>query len=59
MVEAIHAAANSMAGVGAGGNTADICMERISGTNVQVDETEEFNDLLLLPHQILPESMLQ
>ncbi|EOS40035.1 beta-glucosidase [Lachnospiraceae bacterium] len=50
MVEAIHAAANSMAGVGAGGNTADICMERISGTNVQVDETEEFNDILRKLH---------
>lgn len=50
MVEAIHAAANSMAGVGAGGDTADIQMERIQGTNVQVDETEEFNAVLKKLH---------
>lgn len=46
MVEAVHAAANSMAGVGAGGDTADIAMERVSGTNVQVDETEQFHATL-------------
>lgn len=50
MVEAIHAAANSMAGVGAGGNTADIRMERVPGTNVQVDETEEFHAVLKKLH---------
>lgn len=46
MVEAVHAAANSMAGIGAGGDTADIVMERVPGTNVQVDETEQFHAVL-------------
>lgn len=46
MVEAVHAAANSMAGVGAGGNTANITMERVPGTNVQVDDTEQFHAIL-------------
>lgn len=46
MVEAVHAAANSMAGVGAGGDTAGIAMERVPGTNVQVDETEQFHAIL-------------
>lgn len=46
MVEALHAALNSMAGVGAGGDTGNIQMERVPGTNVQVDETEEFDSLL-------------
>lgn len=50
MVEAVHAAANSMAGVGAGGNTADIRMERVPGTNVQADETEEFQEVLKKLH---------
>ena len=50
MVEAVHAAANSMAGVGAGGNTAGIQMERVPGTNVQTDETEEFHKVLKILH---------
>ena len=50
MVEAVHAAANSMAGVGAGGDTSDILMDRIPGTNVQTDETEEFHQVLKKLH---------
>lgn len=51
MVEAVHAAANSMAGAGArGDNTADICMERVPGTNIQMDETEEFHGILKKLH---------
>lgn len=46
MMEAVHAAANSMAGVGAGGDTSGIQMERVPGTNVQMDETEEFHAVL-------------
>ncbi|MGN1021852.1 MAG: glycoside hydrolase family 3 N-terminal domain-containing protein [Aristaeellaceae bacterium] len=46
MVEAEYAALNSMAGVGAGGDTAALAMERIPGSNVQVDETEQFNQVL-------------
>ena len=50
MVEAVHAAANSMAGVGGGGDTAGIQMERVPGTNVQVDETDEFQEVLKKLH---------
>jgi len=50
MVEAVHAAANSMAGVGAGGDTSDILMDRIPGTNLQTDETEEFHQVLKKLH---------
>ena len=46
MVEALHAAMNSMAGVGAGGGTAGVAMERVPGTNVQRDDTEEFRQIL-------------
>ena len=46
MVEAQHAAMSSMAGIGAGGDSTAIQMERVPGTNVQVDETEEFNAIL-------------
>ena len=46
MVEAMHAAMNSMAGVGAGGDSRKAEMERVPGTNVQADETEEFNQVL-------------
>ena len=46
MVEAMHAAMNSMAGVGAGGDTSSLQMERVPGTNIQVDETEEFDAIL-------------
>ncbi len=48
MVEAQHAAMNSMAGVGAGGDTAKVQMERVPGSNVQVDETEQFDNVLKL-----------
>ena len=50
MVEAIHAAANSMAGIGEGGETRSIQMERVPGTNIQVDETEEFDQILRQLH---------
>lgn len=46
MVEAQHAAMNSMAGTGEGGDSSGIQMERVPGTNVQVDETEEFDSVL-------------
>ena len=46
MVEAQHAAMNSMAGVGAGGKTTNLEMERVPGTNVQTDETEQFHQVL-------------
>lgn len=46
MLEAARAAVNSMAGVGAGGDARQAEMERIPGTDVQVDETETFNSIL-------------
>ncbi len=46
MVEAVHAAANSMAGTGGGGSTQKLEMQRIPGTNVQLDETDEFDGIL-------------
>ena len=46
MVEAMYAAMNSMAGTGGGGDSSKAEMERVPGTNVQVDETEEFNQVL-------------
>lgn len=46
MVEAAYAAASSMAGTGAGGDTSGIEMERVPGTNVQVDEAEKFDAIL-------------
>ena len=46
MVEAAHAAMNSMAGVGAGGNTSELNMERVPGSSVQADDTWEFNQVL-------------
>jgi len=46
MVEAMYAAMNSMAGTGGGGDSSKAEMERVPGTNVQVDETEEFNGVL-------------
>lgn len=50
MVEAQHAAMNSMAGVGAGGTTSELAMDRVPGTNVQNDETEEFREILRKLH---------
>lgn len=46
MVEAVHAAANSMAGTGGGGSTQNVEMLRVPGTSVQLDETEEFEKVL-------------
>ena len=46
MVEAVHAAANSMAGTGGGGSTQNVEMLRVPGTSVQLDETEEFDAVL-------------
>ncbi|MCR5545350.1 MAG: glycoside hydrolase family 3 C-terminal domain-containing protein [Lachnospiraceae bacterium] len=46
MVESQFAAGNSMAGVGVGGDSASLCMDRVPGTNVQVDETEVFDNIL-------------
>lgn len=46
MVEAVHAAANSMAGTGGGGSTQNVEMLRVPGTNVQLDETEKFDAIL-------------
>ena len=46
MVEAMHAAMNSMAGVGGGGDAVHAEMERVPGTNVQIDEREDFDQVL-------------
>lgn len=46
MVEAEYAAMNSMAGTGEGGDSSKADMNRIPGTNVQDDETEEFDEVL-------------
>jgi len=46
MVEAARAAANSMAGTGGSGATAEMKMQRIPGTNVQNDDTPEFASIL-------------
>ncbi len=46
MVEAVHAAKDSMAGTGGGGSTREIQMLRVPGTGVQLDETEVFDGIL-------------
>lgn len=46
MVESQLAAGNSMAGVGTGGDSSALEMDRVPGTNVQVDETETFHNIL-------------
>ncbi len=46
MVESQLAAGNSMAGVGIGGDSSSLEMDRVPGTNVQVDETDTFNNIL-------------
>ena len=46
MVEAMHAAVNSMAGTGGGGDSSKAEMERVPGTNVQADEREDFDQVL-------------
>ena len=50
MVEAMHAAANSMAGTGGGGSTTGIEMKRVPGTNIQDDASEEFDAVLTQLH---------
>lgn len=46
VMEVIHVAMNSIAGVGAGGKPSQIAMNRVPGTDVEVDETEEFLEIL-------------
>lgn len=46
MVESQAAAGNSMAGVGSGGDSSALEMERVPGTNIQVDDTDVFNQIL-------------
>ncbi len=46
MVESQAAAGNSMAGVGSGGDSSALEMDRVPGTNVQADETEVFDSIL-------------
>ena len=46
MLEAARAAMNSMAGIGEGGDVKNAAMKRIPGTNIQDDESPEFNDIL-------------
>lgn len=48
MAEAIHAVANSMAGVGTSGSTEGKSMLLVPGTNIQSDETDEFDAILRL-----------
>ncbi|MCR5101615.1 MAG: glycoside hydrolase family 3 C-terminal domain-containing protein [Butyrivibrio sp.] len=46
MVESQFAAGNSMAGVGVGGDSTSLDMDRVPSTNVQVDETDTFDSIL-------------
>ena len=46
MLESQAAAGNSMAGVGNGGDSSALEMDRVPGTNVQADETEVFDSIL-------------
>lgn len=50
MVEGSLATANAMAGVGAGGDTSQIKMLRVPGTDIQEDDTEEFHNILKRLH---------
>lgn len=52
MVEAVHAVANSLAGVESSGNEAAKDARNVCGTQIQCDETDEFAAIL---HQIHPE----
>lgn len=46
MLEGQLATANAMAGVGKGGNTLELEMKRVPGTDVQEDDTSEFDRIL-------------
>ncbi|MGI6106323.1 MAG: glycoside hydrolase family 3 N-terminal domain-containing protein [Lachnospiraceae bacterium] len=46
MVEAVHAVANSTAGVGKSGSMDGADVPLVPGTQIQSDETEEFNEIL-------------
>lgn len=46
VMEVQYAVMNSLAGFGAGGDTSQVEMDRVPGTNIQVDETEKFNSIL-------------
>lgn len=48
MTEAVHAVANSMAGVGASGTTKGKTVPLVPDTQIQSDETDEFDALLRL-----------
>lgn len=48
MEEAVHAVANSIAGIGDAKKDDSKCVPYIKGTNIQSDETREFEDILKL-----------
>lgn len=48
MQESQRAALRSLAGFGDGGKVAGVAMDRVPGTDVQIDETEDFNELLTM-----------
>lgn len=48
MVEAVHAVANSLAGVGEAGRTSGKDVRYVPGTGIQSDETDEFDAILHL-----------
>ncbi|WP_130838306.1 glycoside hydrolase family 3 N-terminal domain-containing protein [Lachnoclostridium sp. Marseille-P6806] len=50
MVEAVHAVANSTAGVGESGTTEGKTYLHVPGTDIQSDETEEFDEILRWIH---------
>ncbi|MDO4622019.1 MAG: glycoside hydrolase family 3 N-terminal domain-containing protein [Eubacteriales bacterium] len=52
MVEAVHAAANSIAGIGDSAVNQEISFSYVPGTQIQSDETEEFDQVL---RQIKPD----
>lgn len=59
MVEAVHAVANSTAGVGESGSTAGKEYLHVPGTDIQSDETEEFNAILQWIHPDCPSLLEQ
>ena len=46
MVEAVHAVANSIAGIGDAASNSDRKVKYVSGTQIQSNETEEFEEVL-------------
>lgn len=50
MVEAVHAVANSLAGIGDAGSKEKKEVQYIPGTQIQVNETEEFDQILRTIH---------